>query len=68
MLPRDEDLLYCVTLNGHVCFGVGAAIGKDADDAWYAFMGSAEPVDVENAKAQGFKLKRCAVMVINAHV
>lgn len=68
MLPREEDLRYCVMeKDGSIVDGAhGLAIGNTEQEAWERALDPCGDWSIEKAKRNyGNYVRRCAIMVIN---
>jgi len=66
MLPTENDMRWCImSPDGTLAEGQGGiAIGDTKQEAWERLNGSDEWA-IEQAKANGNKACRCAIMIVN---
>lgn len=65
MIPREEQLDYCVMFEGRIADGCGGlAMGTTERAAWDRYNGG-EDWAIAKSKAHGAYIRRCVVVVLN---
>ena len=68
MLPGNDDLMFCIMMDGGIADGTrGLAIGLTEQDAWERLNGG-EDWAITRSKRYGAVVRRCAIQVINPPV
>ena len=66
MLPSENELMYCIMLEGEILDGAhGLAIGDTEMAAWQRGIDPCESWSIDRSKTAGMTVRRCAIMVIN---
>ena len=67
MLPSEKEMLFCIMRNGEILDGAkGLAIGETEQLAWERGLDPCQEWSIKKSKQQGYYVRRCALMVINA--
>lgn len=66
MLPSQDQMLFCIVNDGEIIDGAyGHAIGRTEQEAWDRALEPSQDWAISKAKDRGYKVARCAIMLIN---